>query len=79
MTVSQDDTGAEAAGLFDIMENCEDKKPKHFIRVKAIILLACEFLATDLRILSRTFARHSCECREDFHVLRTSRELVAKV
>ena len=26
-----------------------------------------------------TFARHSCECRENFHVLRTSRELVAKV
>ena len=33
-----------------------------------------------LRELSRgTFARHSCECRENFHVSRTSRELVAKV
>ena len=28
---------------------------------------------------SRLFARHSCECRENFHVSRTSRELVAKV
>ena len=37
------------------------------------------FLATVLRILSRTFARHLCECRENFHVSRTSRELVAKV
>ena len=26
-----------------------------------------------------SFARHSCECRENFHVSRTSRELVAKV
>ena len=33
-----------------------------------------------LREFSRgTFARHSCECRENFHVSRTSRELVAKV
>ena len=33
-----------------------------------------------LRELSRgTFARHSCECHENFHVSRTSRELVAKV
>ena len=33
-----------------------------------------------LREFSRgTFARHSCECRENFHVWRTSRELVAKV
>ena len=45
---------------------------------KASISLACEFLATVLRILSRTFARHSCECRENFLVSRTSRELVAK-
>ena len=26
-----------------------------------------------------TFARHSCECHENFHVSRTSRKLVAKV
>ena len=26
-----------------------------------------------------TFTQHSCECRENFQVLRTSRELVAKV
>ena len=26
-----------------------------------------------------SFARHSCECRENFHVSRTSSELVAKV
>ena len=33
-----------------------------------------------LREFSRgTFARHSCECRENFHGSRTSRELVAKV
>ena len=33
-----------------------------------------------LRKFSRgTFARHSCECRENFHVPRTSREMVAKV
>ena len=33
-----------------------------------------------LREFSRgTFARHSCECRENFHVSRTSREQVAKV
>ena len=33
-----------------------------------------------LREFSRgTFARHSCECRENFHVSRTSRELVTKV
>ena len=25
------------------------------------------------------FAQHLCECRENFHVSRTSRELVAKV
>ena len=31
-----------------------------------------------MRILSRTFARHSCECRENFLVSRTSRELFAK-
>ena len=37
---------------------------------KASISLACEFLATVTRI---------CECRENFHVSRTSRELVAKV
>ena len=42
------------------------------------ISLACEFLATVMRILSRTFAQHSCECRENFLVSRTSRELVAK-
>ena len=45
---------------------------------KASISLACKFLATVLRILSRTFARHSCECRENFLVLRTSHKLVAK-
>ena len=45
---------------------------------KASISLAYEFLATVLRILSRTFARHSCECRENFLASRTSRELVAK-
>ena len=48
---------------------------------KASISLACEFLATVLRILSRdfrtTFVRVSRECRE-FLVSRTSRELVAK-
>ena len=33
-----------------------------------------------LREFSRgTFARHSCKCRENFHVSRTSRELVANV
>ena len=33
-----------------------------------------------LREFSRgTFTRHSCECRENFHVSRTSHELVAKV
>ena len=37
------------------------------------------FLATFLRILSRTFSRHSCECSGNFHVSRTSCELVAKV
>ena len=47
-------------------------------KTKASISLACEFLATVLRILSRTFARQSCECRDNFLVSRTSRELVAK-
>ena len=46
---------------------------------KASISLACKFLANVLQILSRTFARHSCECRENFHVSRTRRKLVAKV
>ena len=50
---------------------------------KASISLACKFLATVLRILSRTFARNSCECRTSvvriLHVSRTGRELVAKV
>ena len=36
------------------------------------------FLVTVLRILSRTFTRHSCECRTSV-VSRTSRKLVAKV
>ena len=51
---------------------------------KASISLACEFLSTALRILSRTFARHSCECHANVvrifmcHEL-LSRELVAKV
>ena len=46
---------------------------------KASISLACEFLATVLRILSRTFARHSCECRENFLVSRTGREVFQHV
>ena len=46
---------------------------------KASISLACEFLATFLQILSGTFAQHSCECRENFHVSQTRRELVVKV
>ena len=46
---------------------------------KANISLACEFLATVLRILSRTFAQQvSHECRENFHVSRICRELVVK-
>ena len=49
---------------------------------KASISLACEFLATVLRILSRdfrtTFVRVSRECRQNLLVSRTSRELVAK-
>ena len=44
---------------------------------KASISLACEFLATVLRILSRTFARHSCECRASVVRIFLCRELVA--
>ena len=54
------------------MRNCDGL-------TKASISLTCEFLATVLANLSRTVARHSCECRGNFHVSRTSRELVAKV
>ena len=43
-------------------------------RSKASISLACESLATVLQILSRTFARHSCYGRENFHVSRTGCE-----
>ena len=45
---------------------------------QASISLACEFLATVLRILSRTFARHSCECRASVVRIFLCRELVAK-
>ena len=41
--------------------------------------LACEFLATVLRILSRTFARHSCECRASVVRIFLCRELIAKL
>ena len=50
---------------------------------KASISLACKFIATVSRIQSRhfreTFVRVSHECRENFDVSQTSRELVAKV
>ena len=46
-------------------------------RGSASISLACEFLATVLRILSRTFARHSCECRASVVRIFLCRELVA--
>ena len=44
--------------------------------------MACEFLATVLRILSRTFSRHSRECRacrENFLVSGTSCEVFQHV
>ena len=41
--------------------------------------LACEFLATVLRIKSRTFARHSCRCLRSIVRIFVSHELVAKV
>ena len=44
------------------------------LKLVQCISVACEFLATVLRILSRTFALYSCECRENFHVSRTGRE-----
>ena len=45
---------------------------------KASISLACEFLAPVLRILSRTFARHLCECRASVVRIFLCRKLVAK-
>ena len=49
----------------------------HISRTKASISLACEFLATVLRILSWTFARHLCECRTSVVRIFMCRELVA--
>ena len=49
-----------------------------FNSFKASISLACEFLATVLPILSRTFARHSRECRVSVMRIFLCRELVAK-
>ena len=45
----------------------------------ASISLACEFLTTVLRILSRTFARHSCKCRTSVVRIFMCRKLVVKV
>ena len=43
------------------------------------ISLACEFLATVLRIKSQIFTRHSCKCLRSVVRIFVSRELVAKV
>ena len=51
--------------------------------MKTYIKLVSHWHANSSRLFREfsrgTFARHSCECRENFHVSRTSRELVAKV
>ena len=56
---------------------CTDKIILTFlIHSKPSISLACEFLATVLRIFWQTFARHSCECRASVVriFMRTGRE-----
>ena len=65
------------------MQNWRSHKIKQYGEQGQRVKLVSHWHANSSRLfreLSRcTFARHSCECRENFHVSRTSRELVAKV
>ena len=55
----------------------------NYLIILAYVKLVSHWHANSSRLLREfsrgTFARHSCECRENFHVSRTSREMVAKV
>ena len=65
------------------MQNWRSHKIKQYGEQGQRVKLVSHWHANSSRLfreLSRcTFARHSCECRENFHVSRTSRELVTKV
>ena len=63
-------------GVF--IEICNNFSHYHYGCHRCSISLACELLATVLRILSRTFARHSCECRTSVVRIFMCHELVAK-
>ena len=63
---------------FHIIADCREIPIRN-----VIVKLVSHWHANSSRLLREfsrgTFARHSCECRENFHVSRISRELVAKV